>query len=171
MILGNFARAGTALAAAALLFATATAGAGATDTFNVSTTIDAACSVTDAGPSDLTPTYAPSTDTGTGSATTLNTFCSGTTPSVTFTDAFDSFFYIFAMTSGGGTNFLYYQISNNTSCTGVGSDNPINENSAISLAPGNNTFNICAAVIAGNGTNTSAVAGVYTDTVTYSIAP
>jgi spore coat protein U-like protein len=72
------------------------------------------------------------------------------------------------MSSGG--NYLYFQISNNTSCSGGVGDNPISENTAIPLTTGVASFNICAAVITG-GQNTGAVAGSYSDTVTYTIAP
>jgi hypothetical protein len=161
-------RTGTALAAGAALFAAVSTGAYATGTFNVSTTITAACSVTDTGPADLTPTYTPSTDTGTGSATVLNTFCSGTTPTVTFTDASSSGTNEFVMTSGASS--LYYQISNGAACTGVVGDAPIQEGGAQPLVNGPSGYNICAAVITG-GVNTTAAAGSYTDVVTYTIAP
>jgi hypothetical protein len=161
-------RTGTALAAGAALFVAVSTGAYATGTFNVSTTITASCSVTDAGPSDLTPTYVPSTDSGTGSATVLNTFCSGTTPTVTFTDSGNSGTNEFVMTSG--TSLLFYQISNGPTCSGVAGDGPINEGVAQPLPGGVTAYNICAAVITG-GLNTAAAAGSYTDVVTYTIAP
>lgn len=167
----SFARTAAALVAGAALFLAVSRDADAQSVFNVSTTITASCNVTDAGPTDLTPTYSPLTDSGTGSATALNTFCTGTAPTATFTDAYDSFYYVFAMTGGGGGNFLYYQISNNTACTGVGGDDPINEGSAIALPSGTSSFNICAAVITGGMNAGNTVAGTYGDTVTYSIAP
>ncbi len=160
----------TALVAGAALVAAVSAGADAIpDTFNVSTTISASCSITDSGPSDLTPTYSPTSDSGTGSETSLNTNCTGGTPSVTFTDAGASGTTEFVMTSGNSD--LYYQISNTPTCSGVAGDGPITEASPVSLTPGNSSFDICAAVIAGGGLNVGAAAGSYTDTVTYTIAP
>lgn len=161
----------TALVAGAALFAAASTGAYAVPTtFNVSTTINASCSVTDSGPANLTPSYVPSTDTSTGAATTLNTFCNGANPNVTFTDALNSSDTLFAMTTVGGS-FLYYQISNTATCTGVAGDNPVYEDTAIALTSGVSSFNICAAVITGGNLNTGAQAGTYSDTVTYTIAP
>jgi hypothetical protein len=162
-------RTGTALAAGAALFAAVSTGAYATGTFNVSTTITSSCSVTDSGPANLTPTYDPSTDSGTGSATTLNTACNGATPSVTFTDSNGSYTTFFQMSDGSSN--LWYQISNNATCTGGPGDNPIQENNPVLLGTGTASYNICAAVIAGNGTNTSVAAGSYSDTVTYTITP
>ncbi len=170
MNLSTITRNGTALVAGAALFAAVSAGAYAIpDTFNVSTTISASCNITDSGPADLTPTYSPASDSGTGSETELDTFCNGTSPYVTFTDAYGDFDgNEFAMSNGG--NNLFYQISNTASCSGVAGDNPIGEGDPVSLAAGLNTLDICAAVITG-GLNTSVPAGTYNDTVTYSITP
>jgi hypothetical protein len=170
MKFANLARTATSLVAGASLFAAVSAGANAGgNTFNVSTTIASSCSVTDSGPADLTPTYDPTTDSGTGSETVLNTDCNGTTPSVTFTDPEDLGTNDFVMASG--PNILYFQISTGASCTGIPGDNPIYEHNPVSLQPGPYALDICAAVITGGGVNTSAVAGSYSDTVTYSIAP
>jgi hypothetical protein len=169
--ISHLARTGTALVAGAALFAAVSAGAFAipSNTFTVSTTITASCTVTDDGPANLTPTYAPTTDSGVGSATTLNTFCTGTDPNVTFTDAFASDTNEFEMTNGGAN--LFFQISNNTTCNGTAGDTPISEDTALPLGGGTSTYNICAAVIAGSGTNVAAPAGNYSDTVTYTLAP
>jgi hypothetical protein len=171
MNLTSLTRTATALVAGAALFATLSAGADAIpDTFNVSTTISASCSLTngDGGPADLTPTYTPSTDSGTGSETVLDTTCTGSSPTVTFTDASNSGSTEFVMLSA--SNDLYYQISNTPSCTGVVGDNPITEGAPQSLTTGTSVYEICAAVIA-QGVNTTAPGGSYTDTVTYSISP
>jgi len=162
------ARAGSAVLAGAALLAGAAASAGA-NTFNVSTTISPACTLSDSGPTDLTPTYTPVRDLGTGTATALNTVCNGTNPTVTFSDSLGSGTNLFAMHDGAST--LYYQISIGTSCSGVVGDNPIQENTPIALPAGVNTFDICAAVITGDGTNVNVPAGSYSDTVTYSITP
>jgi len=162
-------RTGTALAAGAALFAAVSTGAyAAPTTFNVSTTITASCVVTDDGPTNLTPTYDPTTDTGTGNATSLNTACTGVTPSVVFTDSDGSNTNYFQMSSGSSN--LWYQISNNPGCNGGPGDNPILENDAITLGTGTASYDICAAVITG-GVNTAVPAGSYTDTVTYTITP
>jgi spore coat protein U-like protein len=164
-------RAGTAVLAGAALVAgvAASASAGATNTFNVSTTINTACTLSDSGPTDLTPTYTPIRDSGTGTVTALNTVCNGTNPTVTFSDSLGSGTNLFAMHNGAST--LYYQISIGASCSGVPGDNPIQENTPIALPAGVNAFDICAAVIAGDGTNVNAPAGTYSDTVTYTITP
>jgi hypothetical protein len=165
----NLTRSGTAFVAGVALFAAVSAGADAIpDTFNVSTTISASCSVTDSGPADLTPTYSPTSDSGAGSETVLSTLCNGTSPSVTFSDSYDSNNNLFVMYDG--SSVLYYQISNTTSCSGVSGDNPIYESFPITLPSGVNSFDICAAVITG-GVNVNAPAGTYNDTVTYSITP
>lgn len=170
MNVSNLTRTGTALVAGAALFAAVSAGAYAVPaTFNVSTTITATCSISDNGaPANLTPTYTPSGDTGTGDETTLSTSCNGSTPTVTFTDAYNSGTTNFEMTSGA--NDLFFQISNTPSCSGVVGDGPITENVPQNLTSGNSTYDICAAVITG-GLNTSAPAGSYSDTVTYTISP
>jgi len=155
------------LAGPALLASVVTA-AGATSTFDVSTEIASACTVTDAGPADLTPAYTPSTDTSTGSETVLNTFCNGSNPTVTFTDAFDSNNNLFEMLSGA--NPLFFQISNGASCSGIPGDNPISESVAQNLVGGTSSYDICAAVITG-APNTTAPAGSYTDVVSYNITP
>jgi spore coat protein U-like protein len=165
----NRTRTATALVAGAALFAAVSAGAYAIpDTFNVSTTISASCSVTDSGPADLYPSYTPSTDTSVGAETVLNTSCSGSSPTVTFTDPTESFDNEFFMTSG--SQILFFQISNTSSCSGVAGDNPLLEGVPYALSSGVGAFDICAAVISG-GLNTGVPAGVYTDTVTYSISP
>jgi hypothetical protein len=164
----NRTRTATALVAGAALFAAVSAGADAIpDTFNVSTTISASCSVTDSGPADLTPTYTPSTDSGVGASTTLNTNCNGTSPTVTFTDA-DGGGPAFFMFGTGGV--LIFQLSNNTSCNGSPADNPLVEAEAYSLGTGISSYNICAAITTG-GDNVLAAAGTYTDTITYTISP
>jgi hypothetical protein len=167
----KLAHGGTALVGAAVFFAALTTGASAVpDTFAVTTTISASCSVTDAGPGNLTPTYSPTSDAGVGSATTLNTFCTGTTPTVVFTDAYGSETTAFAMSNGNG-GVLLYQLSNNATCNGTNSDAPFYENTSVSMTGGSTSFNICAAVIAGSGTNVAAPAGTYQDLVTYTITP
>jgi len=160
-------RSGTALLASAAFFASVSSGAGATNTFNVSTTIEDSCSVTNAGPSDLVVTYVPTTDTSTGAATSLDTFCNGTSPTVSFSDGTYGTTN-FAMTGPGG--YLYYYLSQSTTCTGVVADNPIVQGFTQPLGAGTTSFDICAAVITG-GVNTGAPAGAYSDTVTYSISP
>jgi spore coat protein U-like protein len=169
--ISKLARTATALVAGAALFAAVSAGAFAVppNTFTVSTTITASCSVTDAGPANLTPTYTPTTDTGVGSATTLDTFCTGTTPTVVLSDAAGSGGPEFVMTDGGAN--LYYHLANGTSCNGTNTDNVIDEGTAINLTGGEGVLNICAAVIAGGGLNVDAAAGSYLDTVTYTITP
>ncbi len=97
--------------------------------------------------------------------TVLNTLCNGD-PTVTFTDSYGSGTNVFAMHDGNSV--LYYQISNGPSCSGVPGDDPIQENSPITIPSGANALNICAAVITG-GMNLNVPAGTYTDTVTYSI--
>lgn len=165
----SFTRTGTALVAgAALCLAVSGAADAVTTTFIVSTTITRSCVVSDAGPPDLAPAYSPTIDAGTGDHTVLNTTCNGTTPTVTFTDAYNSGGTVFQMTSG--TSALYYQISNGASCSGVASDSPVQEGVPQVMAPGIASFDICASVIAG-GMNTNAPAGTYTDTVTYTLTP
>ncbi len=159
-------RTGAFLSAGAVLFADAGTGAGAT-TFNVTTRVDASCSVTDAGPANLTPTYAPLSDAGTGSATSLNTTCTGSSPTVTFSDSAASGTSVFTM-SDGSSHSLTFQISNKSSCDGSAGDDPITEGVAQSLA--SSSYDICAAVITG-GSNSGAAAGTYSDTVTYAISP
>jgi hypothetical protein len=165
----HLARTCTALIAGAALFTGVVTAAGATNTFNVSTTITNSCTVTDKGPTDLTPTYTPVSDSGTGAETSLNTFCNGEGPTVAFTDA---------AATGSGTFIMYdgasqldYQISNNAACNGTSGDFPILEGAPQNLTPGNSSYDICAAVIAGVGLNTAVPAGSYTDTVTYTISP
>jgi hypothetical protein len=167
----GFTRTITAAAAGAAFFAAVSEDTFA-GTFNVSTTITASCSITNAGPANLAPTYTATTDTGTGSATTLNTFCTGTTPTVVLTDAAagGSGGNVFVMTNGGGAN-LYYQISTNPTCNGTSADDAIDEGGTITLTGGTGLLNICAAVIAGVGVNVTAIAGTYQDTVTYTITP
>ncbi len=167
----TFTRTVTALVAGATFFAIASVCADASDTFNVSTTITAACSLTDGdgGPADLTPSYTQSTDSGTGVETALDTTCTGSAPTVTFTDALNSGTNVFAMTSG--TSLLYYQLSSNPTCDGTSSDLPIAEGVGQNLGQGAGSYEICAAVIAGVGMNVNAAAGSYSDTVTYSISP
>jgi len=169
MNLRNLTRTGTGLAASAALFASLASGALATSTFNVSTTITNACTVTDSGPANLTPTYTPTTDSGTGSETNLNTFCNGNAPTVAFTDAAGSGTNAFVMYDGAAP--LYYQISSDPTCNGTSGDIPINEGAPQNLLQGGGSYEICAAVIAGVGINTTAPAGSYTDTVTYTISP
>jgi len=159
-------RAGVVLSAGAVLVAGVGAGSGAATTFNVTTTVDASCTLTDAGPANLNPTYAPLADTGIGSATSLNTTCTGPSPTVTFSDASATGTSVFTMTDGG-THSLTFQISNKTSCDGGPGDDPIVEGAAQSLTP---SYAICAAVITG-GSNTGAAVGVYSDTVTYAVSP
>ncbi len=163
----KFARNATALTVGATLFAAVSAGAYAVPTtFNVSTTVTASCTVTDAGPANLTPTYTQSTDSGTGDETVLNTFCSGTNPTVTFTDAGGNIDGDYEMNDG--TNILHYQISNTPTCTGIPGDNNLGEDDAWPIS--SPAYDICAAVTVG-GVNTTVPAGSYTDTVTYTIAP
>jgi len=162
-------RTASALVAAAALFGSVSAGAyAAPDTFNVSTTVSDSCTVTDSGPANLTPTYSPISDSGTGSETVLNTFCTGTNPYVDFYDSWDSGGPQFAMSNG--TTNLYYQISDTPTCSGVPGDNPISDDVPVALPNGANSFDVCAAVTTG-GLNVTAPAGSYTDTVIYSIAP
>jgi len=167
--LRNLARAGTTVLAGAALLAGAGASAGAANTFVVSTTVTTACTVSGSGPTDLAPTFTQVLDSGTGTATALNTSCNGPSPTVTFSDSMGSGTNVFAMHNGASA--LYYQISIGTSCSGVAGDNPIQESAPIALPGGVSSFNICAAVIAGTGMNVNAPAGTYTDTVTYSITP
>jgi hypothetical protein len=170
MNVSDVTRAGSALIAGAALFAAVSAGAYAVpDTFNVSTTISASCSVTDSGPANLTPAYTPASDSGTGAETNLNTFCTGSVPTVTFTDGLDSGDNFFAMSDGGV--LLYYQLSSNPTCNGTSADLPISEGAPQNLLQGNGSYEICAAVIAGSGLNVGIPAGTYSDTVTYTIAP
>jgi hypothetical protein len=162
-------RTGGALVASALFVGAVSTGAAAVpDTFNVSTTVASSCVVTDAGPANLTPTYSPTSDSGTGSETVLNTFCNGTSPGLLLYDAWDSGGSQFAMSDG--TTYLFYQISNTATCSGVAGDNPLPDDLPIALPSGTNSFDLCAAVTTG-GSNVTAPAGAYTDTVTYSIAP
>jgi spore coat protein U-like protein len=160
-------RTGTALVAGAALFASVSAGAfagPAPTTFTVTTTIAASCTVSEDGaPGDLTPTYNPTSDTSTGSETTLTTFCNGTTPTVTFTDATGNFESFYTMLDGNNDH-LNYQLSNTATCTGVVGDNNLPEGDALPLT---SPYEICAAVIPGQ---TTAPAGTYVDTVTYNIA-
>jgi len=142
------------------------APADAATTFNVTTTVDATCTVTDSGPANLTPTFAPLSDTGTGSATSLNTVCTGPTPTVIFSDAAASGTSIFTMNDGA--HLLTFQISNKTSCDGGAGDDPIVEGAPQSLV--GTSYDICAAVIA-DGSNSGAAAGSYSDTVTYAVSP
>jgi spore coat protein U-like protein len=166
----NLTRTVTALVAAAGLFAVVSAGADAIpDTFNVSTTISASCSITDSGPANLFPQYVPSTDTSTGAATALNTYCNGSSPTVNFSDG--SYGTTQFLMNNGGSSYLYYQISQNSSCNGSAFDNPIPQGFQQTLGVGVASFDICAAVITGGGLNTGAPAGTYTDTITYSISP
>jgi len=161
-------RAGTSVLAGAALFAAVSAGAyAAPTTFNVSTTITAACTITDAGPANLTPTYTPSTDSGTGSETVLNTFCSGTNPTVSFTDAYGNIDGDYAMNDGNGHN-LQYQLSNTATCSGIPADNNMGEGDGQPINTA--AFDICAAVLTG-GANVNVPAGTYNDTVTYNITP
>ncbi len=165
----NLTRTGTALVAGAALFAAFSASANATPTFNVSTTISASCSVTDSGPADLFPTYDETSNTGTGQETVLNTFCSGSSPTVTFTDGYGNIDGDYRMTDGNG-HYLYYQLSNASACTGVVGDGNMGEDDTQSLA-GVPAFDICAAVETFNGNNLTAPAGSYSDTVSYIITP
>jgi hypothetical protein len=167
----TFTRTVTALVAGAAFFAVASLCADATDTFNVSTTITASCSLTggDGGPADLTPSYTQSTDSGTGVETALDTTCTGDTPSVFFTDAYSSGTTVFEMTSGSSQ--LFYQLSSDPTCDGTPGDIPITEGAPQNLLQGGGSYEICAAVIAGSGMNVNAAAGSYSDTVTYSISP
>jgi hypothetical protein len=167
----TFTRTVTALVAGATFFAIASVCADATDTFNVSTTITAACSLADGdgGPADLTPSYTPSTDSGTGTETVLDTSCTGSVPTVTFTDTYNSGTTVFEMTSGSSQ--LFYQLSSDPSCDGTPGDLPITEGVAQNLLQGFGSYEICAAVIAGGGMNVNAAAGSYSDTVTYTITP
>lgn len=165
MMLRNLTRTSTALVAGAALFATvATAADAVPSTFTVSTTITASCTLTDSGPANLAPTYSPSTDSGVGDSTTLETTCNGTTPTVTFTDV-NGATTEFVMTSGA--NRLGYYLSNNNDCTGGSGDNPITIGAPQNLVP---VYAIAACVIIG-GINVGAPAGTYTDTVTYTISP
>jgi hypothetical protein len=166
--LTHLTRTGTALIAGAALFAGVATAAGATptNTFNVSTTITASCTVTDSGPANLTPTYTPSTDSGTGSETVLNTFCSGSSPTVAFTDAYNNVDGDYAMNDGNG-HILQYQLSNTPTCSGIPGDGNMGDTDPEPLTA---AFDICAGVIVG-GVNVTAPAGSYTDTVTYSITP
>lgn len=158
----------TGLIAGTALFAAGSRGANAVpSTFNVSTTITAACTVTDAGPANLTPTYTSSTDSGTGSETVLNTFCNGTNPTVTFTDAEANTGNYYAMNDGNG-NLLVYQISNTPTCSGVVGDVNLEEGEPYAITTA--AFDICASVLV-NGSNTGLPAGNYTDVVTYTITP
>ncbi len=160
-------RTGALLSAGSLLF-TGFGAAGATTTFNVTTTVDATCAVTDSGPANLTPTYAPISNTGVGSATSLDTDCTGSAPTVTFSDAAASGTSIFTMLDG--LHALTFQISNKSSCDGGAGDNPITEGAPQTLASGTGSYAICAAVIT-DGSNSAAVAGTYGDTVTYAVSP
>jgi len=157
------------LSCGALLFSGARTGAGATTTFNVTTTVDATCIVTDSGPANLTPTYSPLSNAGSGSATTLNTDCTGSAPTVTFSDAAASGTSVFTM-SGSGSRSLFFQISNKSTCDGSAGDEPIVEGAAQALSGGSGTYEICAAVIT-DGSNNAAPAGAYSDTVTYAVSP
>ncbi len=161
-------RTGTALVAGAALFASVSAGAfagPAPNTFTVQTVIAASCTVSEGGaPGNLTPTYDPTSDTSTGAETTLTTFCNGTTPTVTFTSpntTFESPNYVMV---DPGNDHLNYQLSNTATCTGVVGDNNLPEGDPLPLT---SPYDICAAVIPGQ---TTAPAGTYLDTVTYTIA-
>jgi len=159
-------RTGTALVAGAVLFATLSAHASA-GTFLVQTTITASCTITDAGPGNLAPTYTSASDTGTGAETVLNTNCTGTNPTVAFTDAYGNIDGDYAMNDGNGHN-LQYQLSNTPTCSGVPGD--VNMGEGDPQAINGAAFDICAAVLTGAGMNTLP-AGNYTDTVTYTITP
>jgi len=167
--LTNLARTCATLIAGTALFGGVAAAAGATSTFNVSTVITNACTVTDSGPANLVPTYTPTSDSGTGAETSLNTFCNGNAPTVAFTDAAGSGSNAFVMYDGGAP--LYYQISSNPTCNGTSGDIPIQEGAPQNLSQGAQSYEICAAVIAGAGINTTVPAGSYSDTVTYTISP
>jgi spore coat protein U-like protein len=170
MNFSNLTRTGTALVAGAALFAAVSAIADASPaTFNVTTTISASCNVNFGGPTDLAPTYSPASDTSVGDATGLSTTCTGTTPSVVFTDQASSGTTQFVMLHNG-TDQLNYQISLGTSCSGISQDSPITEGASINLVSGvNQTLDICAAVIVGQ--TTGIASGLYGDTVTYTITP
>lgn len=161
----NLTRTSTALVAGTALFLTvSTAASAVPSTFNVATTITASCTVTDAGPANLAPSYSPGTDSGTGDSTSLDTACTGSSPTVTFTDA-NGATTEFIMTSGA--NRLGYYLSNNNNCTGGSGDNPITVGAPQNLVP---VYHIAACVIIG-GINVGVPAGTYTDTVTYTISP
>lgn len=160
-------RTGAFWIAGSVLFAGFGSEAGAT-TFNVTTTVDASCTVTDAGPANLTPTFAPLSNTGVGAATSLDTECTGPAPTVTFSDAAASGTSVFTMLDG--SHALTFQISNKSSCDGGAGDDPITEGAAQNLASAISTYAICAAVIT-DGSNSAAVAGTYSDTVTYAVSP
>jgi spore coat protein U-like protein len=67
-----------------------------------------------------------------------------------------------------GAAALNFQISNGTSCSGIVADTAIPQATVEPLVSGiNAVYNICAAVIPGQRL---ATAGVYTDTVTVTIA-
>ncbi len=167
--LSKIIRTGALLSAGAVLFAGVGAGAGAATTFHMTVRVDDSCTFTDSGPSNLTPAYTSSSDTSTGSASSLNTNCTGSSPTVVFSDAAASGTSVFTM-SDGHSHSLTFQISNKPACTGGTGDDPITEGTAQPLASGSGTYDICAAVITG-GSNRSAAAGAYTDTVTYTVTP
>jgi spore coat protein U-like protein len=166
-----FLRRASAFAAGAAFVAATASSAGAVSggSFTVSTTITASCSVTNAGPSDLSPTYSPVTDTGTGAATSISTVCTGPNPQIAFTDLNGGSGTDFVMTNGSAK--LYYYLSSNATCDGTRADRPLSYGIAANgFANGSATFGVCAAVEA-NGTNTGLPAGTYTDTVYYTISP
>jgi hypothetical protein len=131
----------------------------------VSTTILPSCVINSGSLVALVPTYGGPSNISVGSATTLNTTCNTTTPTVAFSDATGAG-TVFIMNAGAAV--LHFQISNGTSCSGIVTDTAIPQATTQVLGTGANAvYNICAAVIVGQQL---ATAGSYTDVVTVTIA-
>jgi spore coat protein U-like protein len=131
----------------------------------VSTTIAPSCVINSGSLVALTPTYGGPSNISIGSATTLNTTCNTSTPTVAFSDATGAG-TVYIMNSGA--NVLNFQISNGTSCSGIVTDTAIPQATTQVLGLGSGAvYNICAAVIIGQQL---VKAGAYTDTVTVTIA-
>jgi hypothetical protein len=153
-----------ALFGAGALIAGTTTGTPAAP-LSVWTTISPSCVINSGSLADLEPVYGGPSNISVGSATTLNTTCNTTTPTVAFSDATGAG-TVFIMNSGA--NVLNFQISNGTSCSGVVTDTAIPQATTQVLGVGANAvYHICAAVIIGQQL---AKAGAYTDIVTVTIA-
>lgn len=159
-----FTRVLSSACAAAMILACATT-AGTAAPLNVSTTILPSCVINAGSLAALTPFYGGASNVSVGAATTLNTSCNTGTPTVAFSDATGAG-TVFIMNAGAAV--LNFQISNGTSCSGIVSDTAIPQATVQPLGAGlNAVYNICAAVIVGQRL---AVAGIYSDVVTVTIA-
>jgi hypothetical protein len=131
----------------------------------VSTTIAPSCVINAGSLAALTPMYGGPSNISVGSATTLNTTCNTTTPTVAFSDATGAG-TVYIMNAGAAV--LNFQISNGTACSGIVADTAIPQATTQPLGIGANAvYNICAAVIVGQQL---VKAGAYTDVVTVTLA-